>query len=231
MKIFQKLDFDISLKSVKMNNKTQNKVIILGDSGIGKTCLLLRKKNNQFYSDQTATIGIDHVPLTIDLSGQRVELTVFDTAGQEQYKTITRQFYQDAVVAILCFCPLPSNNEDDPLDFINIWNYRDEVINYSKNCQFIFCATKSDSYQTQDFPTTAYRALQERIMQENHLFYETSAALGTNVNALFEAAAELCIHPENSPTIENNSTIESTPITENTVDITKSSSKKKESCC
>ena len=75
-----------------MTDKYQQlmKLIVIGDSGTGKTCLLHRFIEDTFSEDQTQTIGIEYGAKIIDLGGAKVKLQIWDTAGQERYKSVTR---------------------------------------------------------------------------------------------------------------------------------------------
>jgi len=80
------------------------KVIILGDSGVGKTSLLARVENGGFSTSMPATVGCSFCPHTIQLSnGRSVELHLWDTAGQERYRAFTRQYFRGSVAAIVAY--------------------------------------------------------------------------------------------------------------------------------
>ena len=65
------------------------KLIIIGDAGVGKTCLLLRFSEESYQNSHIATIGIDFKIRTINLDGKNVKVQIWDTAGQERFRTIT----------------------------------------------------------------------------------------------------------------------------------------------
>ncbi|CAN6663721.1 ras-related protein Sec4p [Trichomonascus vanleenenianus] len=79
------------------------KLLLIGDSGVGKSCLLLRFCEDQFTPSFITTIGIDFKIRTIDLDGKRVKLQVWDTAGQERFKTITTAYYRSAMGILLVY--------------------------------------------------------------------------------------------------------------------------------
>jgi len=68
------------------------KLLLVGDSGVGKSCLLLRYTDNTFSDSFTNTIGVDFKIRTIELDGSLIKLHIWDTAGQERYKTITSSY-------------------------------------------------------------------------------------------------------------------------------------------
>lgn len=71
------------------SSETVLKFLVIGDTGVGKTCVLLKYCEGQFQNVHLTTIGIDFKLKTIDLEGKKVKLQIWDTAGQERFKTIT----------------------------------------------------------------------------------------------------------------------------------------------
>uniref|UniRef100_A0A671UH62 small monomeric GTPase n=1 Tax=Sparus aurata TaxID=8175 RepID=A0A671UH62_SPAAU len=76
------------------------KLLLIGDSGVGKTCLLFRFSEDSFNTTFISTIGIDFKIRTIELDGKRVKLQIWDTAGQERFRTITTAYYRGAMVSL-----------------------------------------------------------------------------------------------------------------------------------
>uniref|UniRef100_A0AAZ3S1C7 small monomeric GTPase n=2 Tax=Oncorhynchus tshawytscha TaxID=74940 RepID=A0AAZ3S1C7_ONCTS len=68
------------------------RLLLLGDSGVGKTCLLCRFTDNEFHPSHISTIGVDFKMKTLEIDGIKVRIQIWDTAGQERYQTITKQF-------------------------------------------------------------------------------------------------------------------------------------------
>lgn len=79
------------------------KIILLGDSAVGKTCLLLRCADNSFKRTWVTTIGIDYKFKILDVGGVRVRLEIWDTAGQERFRTITTSYIRGAEGIMLCY--------------------------------------------------------------------------------------------------------------------------------
>lgn len=75
------------------------RLLLIGDSGVGKTCLLCRFTDNEFHSSHISTIGVDFKMKTIEVDGIKVRIQIWDTAGQERYQTITKQYYRRAQVS------------------------------------------------------------------------------------------------------------------------------------
>ncbi|XP_019369227.1 PREDICTED: ras-related protein Rab-8A isoform X4 [Crocodylus porosus] len=75
------------------------KLLLIGDSGVGKTCALFRFSEDAFNATFISTIGIDFKIRTIELDGKRIKLQIWDTAGQERFRTITTAYYRGAMHA------------------------------------------------------------------------------------------------------------------------------------
>lgn len=94
-----------SLELVVISNivNVQIKLLLIGDSGVGKSCCLLRFSEDSFTPSFITTIGIDFKIRTIDLDGKRVKLQIWDTAGQERFRTITTAYYRGAMGILLVY--------------------------------------------------------------------------------------------------------------------------------
>eukprot|EP00768_Dysnectes_brevis_P003649 gnl/Dysnectes_brevis/2594_a3131_1546.p1 GENE.gnl/Dysnectes_brevis/2594_a3131_1546~~gnl/Dysnectes_brevis/2594_a3131_1546.p1 ORF type:complete len:211 (-),score=79.12 gnl/Dysnectes_brevis/2594_a3131_1546:91-696(-) len=79
------------------------KILLIGDSGVGKSCLLLRFADDLFNQSYISTIGVDFKIRTIDIEGKTVKLQIWDTAGQEKFRTITSTYYRGASGIIVVF--------------------------------------------------------------------------------------------------------------------------------
>jgi len=79
----------------------QIKLLMIGDSGVGKTCLLLRYANDTFSPTFITTIGIDFKIKNIEVEGKRIKLQIWDTAGQERFRTITTSYFRGAQVSFI----------------------------------------------------------------------------------------------------------------------------------
>ncbi|CAF0862691.1 unnamed protein product [Rotaria sordida] len=82
---------------------TTLKILIIGESGVGKSSLLLRFTDDRFDQDVAATIGVDFKVKQLDIDGNRVKLAIWDTAGQERFRTLTPGYYRGAQGAILVY--------------------------------------------------------------------------------------------------------------------------------
>ena len=78
-------------------------MVVIGDTGVGKSCLLLQFVDRRFSSVHDLTIGVDFGSRIIELGGEKVKLQIWDTAGQESFRSIARSYYRDAAGALLVF--------------------------------------------------------------------------------------------------------------------------------
>uniref|UniRef100_A0A3P9PQ14 small monomeric GTPase n=1 Tax=Poecilia reticulata TaxID=8081 RepID=A0A3P9PQ14_POERE len=77
------------------------KLLLIGDSGVGKTCVLFRFSDDAFNTTFISTIGIDFKIKTVELQGKKIKLQIWDTAGQERFHTITTSYYRGAMGIML----------------------------------------------------------------------------------------------------------------------------------
>merc|ERR1712167_236646 len=97
------------------------KLLLIGDSGVGKSCLLLCFSDQSFTTSFITTIGIDFKIKTIELDGKRIKLQIWDTAGQERFRTITTAYYRGAMGILLVF------DVTDDQSFQNIATWMDQI--------------------------------------------------------------------------------------------------------
>ena len=95
------------------------KLVIIGDTGVGKSCLLSRFSDNTYTENYISTIGIDFRFRTIKMNQRILKLQIWDTAGQERFRTITSVYYRGANGIILCYDVTNSESFDHIVDWIN----------------------------------------------------------------------------------------------------------------
>ncbi|OUC49627.1 Ras family protein [Trichinella nativa] len=115
------------------------KLLLIGDSGVGKTCLLFRFAEDSFNNTFISTIGIDFKIRTIELDGKKIKLQIWDTAGQERFRTITNAYYRGAMGILLVY---EITNEKS---FENIKNWVRNIEEHaSANVEKIILGNKCD---------------------------------------------------------------------------------------
>ena len=154
------------------------KILTIGESGVGKTCILRRFVENKFLKSHLATIGIDFRTKIIHVYGKDIKLKIWDTAGQERYHNITSQIYKGADGIILVF------DVNEEISFTKIKDWIEQIkSNVSQDeISLILLGNKCDIEE---------RAISKEQGQQmaNSLqinYYETSALNGTGINEAFE---------------------------------------------
>ena len=153
------------------------KLLLIGDSGVGKTCILFRFSDDAFSSQFISTIGIDFKIRTIDLDGKKIKLQIWDTAGQERYITITTAYYRGAMGIMLVY---DVTNEKS---FANIKNWiRNIDLHSSTGVEKMILGNKCDM---NDRRQVSKERGEELAIEYGVKFYETSAMSSTNIEEAF----------------------------------------------
>ena len=155
------------------------KISLIGNSGVGKTCIILRYTNENYSENTVSTQGANYSPKTININGKNIQLDIWDTAGQEQYRSLGRHFYKDSYIVILVY---DITNKESFEDLKNIW-YDDIRKCGEKYTVLAVVGNKSDLYEKEAIPEEEARKYAKEI---NALFMLVSAKNGNNINLLFE---------------------------------------------
>ena len=165
-----------------MNYDYLLKYIIIGDSAVGKSNLLLRFAQNDFKSEYQLTIGVEFGAKNIDINNKKYRLQIWDTAGQENYRSITRAYYKNSVCAILVY---DITNRDS---FEHISNWIEDCLSQSPKTVFmVLVGNKSDLNEQRK---VSLEEGQQMAKNNNMMFFETSAKSGANVDKIFEQSAK-----------------------------------------
>lgn len=159
------------------------KVMLIGDSGVGKTCLLVRFKDGAFLSGSfISTVGIDFRNKVVDVEGTKVKLQIWDTAGQERFRSVTHAYYRDAHALLLLY------DVTNKASFDNIRAWLGEINEYAQeDVVIMLLGNKADMANERMIRTEDG----EKLAREyNVAFMETSAKTGRNVDLAFMAVAK-----------------------------------------
>ena len=165
------------------------KVVLLGETTVGKTSIITRFTTNVFEEHVLSTNGSNFTTEKIELdNNNKVKLQIWDTAGQEKFRSLAKLFYQSASVVILVY---DITNEQS---FIAIKEYWSNEIknNCSENVIIAIVANKNDEYLNQTVPTEDGKELAKKL---NAIFINTSAKSGIGIDNLFRTVAEKYIDP------------------------------------
>eukprot|EP00475_Leptophrys_vorax_P002315 TRINITY_DN112_c0_g1_i1.p1 TRINITY_DN112_c0_g1~~TRINITY_DN112_c0_g1_i1.p1 ORF type:complete len:196 (+),score=69.77 TRINITY_DN112_c0_g1_i1:153-740(+) len=153
------------------------KLLMIGDSGVGKSCLLLRFSDDSFTPTFITTIGIDFKIKTIDLNGKRVKLQIWDTAGQERFRTITTAYYRGANGILLVYDVTDENS------FLNIRNWMKSIDQHAADSvKRILIGNKADMVNEKVIETGRGQSLADEYQIK---FFECSAKTDQNVTEAF----------------------------------------------
>ncbi|XP_064382537.1 ras-related protein Rab-10-like [Halichondria panicea] len=158
------------------------KLLLIGDSGVGKTCVLFRYADDTFNTTFISTIGIDFKIKTIELEGKRIKLQIWDTAGQERFHTITTSYYRGAMGIILVYDITSQRSFDN----ITKWLQNIEM-HASADVERILIGNKCDWEARRVVSKERGAALAHN---QNIPFLETSAKTNLNVEEVFETLAK-----------------------------------------
>jgi len=157
------------------------KLLLIGDSGVGKSCLLLRFADDTYTESYISTIGVDFKIRTIQLEGKVIKLQIWDTAGQERFRTITSSYYRGAHGIIVVY------DVTDQVSFNNVKQWMQEIQRYACDsvCRLLV-GNKSDLIEKKMVDTNTAKDYAESMGVP---FLETSAKNATNVEQAFMTMA------------------------------------------
>ncbi|EPS93053.1 hypothetical protein FOMPIDRAFT_1026640 [Fomitopsis schrenkii] len=154
------------------------KVVLIGDSGVGKSNLLSRFTRNEFNLETKSTIGVEFATRSITVDGKTLKAQIWDTAGQERYRAITAAYYRGAVGALLVY------DISKHQTYVNVTRWLKELRDHAdSNIVIMLVGNKSDLKHLRAVPTDEAKA----FATENNLsFMETSALDASNVESAFQ---------------------------------------------
>ncbi|XP_076017778.1 ras-related protein Rab-15-like [Genypterus blacodes] len=161
------------------------RLLMLGDSGVGKTCMLRRFTDTEFDPSHVSTIGVDFKMKTLEIDGVKVRVQIWDTAGQERYQTITKQYYRRAQGIVLVY------DITSEQSFQHIAKWTSDVDEYALDeVQRILVGNKSDEEQKRQVTKEQGSKLAANYGID---FYETSASTSSNLSEAFTHLTELVL--------------------------------------
>lgn len=163
------------------------KLILIGDSGVGKSSLLTRYVNDVYNTSFMSTIGIDFKVKTIELEGKKIKLQIWDTAGQERFRKIVSSYYRGAQGIAFVF------DLTDSKSFNNLAYWISDVkkqIEDDSHIKTILIGTKADLIGKHPDTNVNQKYIHNFLKSTSMPYVETSANTGIGVNSAFEQLAK-----------------------------------------
>ena len=161
------------------------KILVIGDSSVGKTSLLLKYIDDYFSETQISTIGVEYKEKVITLNNRKIGLQIWDTSGQERFRSITQNFYRGADGILFVF----DVTNKESFDNIKMWLNEPQVVEL--NSQKILVGNKIDLEEQR---VISKEKMEDLGAKNNNLVsFETSAKTGENVEKVFTKIAELIL--------------------------------------
>eukprot|EP00118_Oscarella_pearsei_P025005 m.307298 g.307298 ORF g.307298 m.307298 type:complete len:200 (+) comp42123_c0_seq1:83-682(+) len=190
------------------------KLLIIGDSGVGKSSILLRFADNVFSGTYITTIGVDFKIRTIDVDGKKVKLQIWDTAGQERFRTITSTYYRGTHGVIVVY---DVTNGDS---FVDVKRWLHEI---DQNCETVSRILVGNKCECPPDRRIVDRNDAQKFADQMGIqLFETSAKDNICIEEIFSAITELVLKQRKENGEKDNS--------EKTISV-KKEPKKKGGCC
>ena len=175
------------------------KIIIIGDIGVGKSCILNRYIKEEFDENYTCTVGVNLISKTIEINEKEVKLQIWDTAGQEKYRSIISSYYKGSNIAFVVFDITNKSSFDAIPNWIEAY-YRNGP-DSQKN--IILIGNKKDLEEKREVSQEEAQKFSEA---NNIVYFETSAKDGDNIEKVFKYGAEklLEFYSNNNDELKNN---------------------------
>lgn len=175
-------------------NRNMFKLITVGETCVGKTCMIMRYTERSFTESFLTTVGVDFKVKELNIDSNPIRIQIWDTAGQEQFHTITKSYFRGADGILLCF----DVTSKQTLDKTSAWmeSIRESA---SEKVNIILVGNKCDLENRQ----VTYEQGQEMADEFGIRYYETSAKTGENVTEVFETLAkEVMLRKEREPVVK-----------------------------
>ena len=192
------------------------KILLIGDTAVGKTSLIHKYAKDEFEENYTATIGIELITKDIVINDAKIKLKIWDTSGQERFKSLTANFYRGTDGVLFVY------DVSNPDTFDSLKNWMKEVLDYNSNVKKILVGNKID---LKDKSRVEKNSINKFISKYNMESYETSAKTGENVDLVFSQLTKLIMEDGPSLNKESGQKLDQAEFDEN------DKKNKKKKCC
>lgn len=156
------------------------KLVLLGDSGVGKTSIVTQYVSGTAPDNVNPTIGAAFVTKDVNIDGQQLELLIWDTAGQEVYRGLAPMYYRSALIAIIVF----DVTKAESFDSVSYW-IKELKTNVEENIVILVCGNKIDLEEKR---VIEFQSANSMANENGALYAETSASTGSGVERMFQIA-------------------------------------------
>ena len=203
------------------------KMIVIGDAGVGKSCLTNRASKDKFLSDYSPTVGFEFLTFTTSIENKIIKLQIWDTCGQEVYRSLITNFYRNASLAMMVY----AINSRESFNNINRW-LKEIRIQSHPDVKILLIGNKSD---LENERVVSYEEA-KKFQEENQILYfcETSAKSGLNTKEVFIEAARILYEEHNNYRLRsrNNSFVDNSLVKEEIPQkLGKKEKKRSKGCC
>jgi Ras-related protein Rab-1A len=155
------------------------KIVIIGDSNVGKSQFLLKYINNTYNESYISTIGVDFKTKTFSKNNKTIKFQIWDTAGQERFRTIVASYYRGAHYCIIMF------DIGNMESFDNVTKWLQEYNSLSNNKNFLLVGTKSDLKNV-----VSDEVISQFVKEHDIKYFKTSSKNGDNIHEVFNYIAD-----------------------------------------
>lgn len=161
------------------------KLLIIGESNVGKSSIILRFTDNEFYENMQSTVGMDYKTKQITVDGNTVKLAIWDTAGQERFRTLTPSYYRDGQGAILVY------DVTDKMTFLKLETWLNELTTYCNKTDIVKMVVGNKV----DLPNREVSTEEGLQFARRHqtLYIESSAKTADGIRCSFEELVQKII--------------------------------------
>ena len=158
------------------------KYVVIGDSGVGKSNILLRYINNAFSEEFKTTVGVEFGAKNIEVNNSIYRIQIWDTAGQENFRSIARAYYKNSVCACIVY------DITNRTSFQSIQSWIDDCTKQTaKSILLVLIGNKND---LKDMREVTFEEGENFAKSHDMIFLETSAKTGNNISSIFEKSVE-----------------------------------------
>ena len=199
------------------------KILIIGDSGVGKTSMLLKYVDDYFPDTHIATIGVEYKTKTLTQGKFKITLNIWDTAGQERFKSITKSFFSNATGVVFVY-DITKRDSFSGSSGVKTW-IKDSEEYGSFNS--VLCGNKLDLEKNRKVNVDELKELGIKKKME---YFETSAKTGKNINEVFDKLVDVIIKSRSESDLINEFGVKTKPRGE-TLTRKRAKEEPKKGCC